>query len=415
MDADSIIGDITFVTKKWTRQRKSEERHANARRRRAQVFTRSRYTIRDAAWEVMEAAYRQVSGNGTLPAPARQLMYAARPKIQELTGEALDDKYFTQTLLPDFMNEHHAQTAGWDVVLDARGHFLEPHTGREVPLGTLEVRCYLRGSRREAPRRVRGLFPTHGPKNRFGAVLFIEKEGFLPVFRRVQLAERFDLAIMSTKGMSVVAARMLVDRLCGARGIPLFVLHDFDKSGFSILGGLRRDNRRYCYRHDPRVIDLGLRLEDVDSNGLEPEGVYIADTPKARDNLRRNGATPQEIEFLLGGQRVELNAFPTARGVVQFIEAKLRRHGVKKVVPQPDVLSETYAEAFVHEVIRAAIPGLREEALRRLGEDVPADLEARVTRLLRKKDYRHEPWDRIVAHLARKAAKDDGGPADSPR
>ena len=32
-------------------------------------------------------------------------------------------------------------------------------------------------------------------------ILFIEKEGFMPLFEAVQLAERFDLAIMSTKGM----------------------------------------------------------------------------------------------------------------------------------------------------------------------------------------------------------------------
>ena len=52
--------------------------------------------------------------------------------------------------------------------------------------------------------------------NRFGAVLFIEKEGFLPLFHRVRLAERYDLAIMSTKGMRVVAARHAGGRVCGA-------------------------------------------------------------------------------------------------------------------------------------------------------------------------------------------------------
>ena len=66
---------------------------------------------------------------GTLPAHARQIMYAARGEIQRLTGRTLDDQYFTQQLLPDFMNEHPSATAEWDVVFDARGHFHEPHTG----------------------------------------------------------------------------------------------------------------------------------------------------------------------------------------------------------------------------------------------------------------------------------------------
>ena len=39
-----------------------------------------------------------------------------RGPIQEKTGEPLDDKYFTQTLLPDFMNNNPELTASWDVV-----------------------------------------------------------------------------------------------------------------------------------------------------------------------------------------------------------------------------------------------------------------------------------------------------------
>jgi hypothetical protein len=37
----------------------------------------------------MEEAYNKVSDNGRLPANARQIMYAARPYIQEKTGKPL--------------------------------------------------------------------------------------------------------------------------------------------------------------------------------------------------------------------------------------------------------------------------------------------------------------------------------------
>ncbi len=163
-----------------------------------------------------------------------------------------------------------------------------------------------------------------GPRHRFGAVLFVEKEGFLPLFEAVQLAERYDLAIMSTKGMSVTAARELVEFLCSTYGVPLLVLHDFDKSGFSIVGTLRRSTRRYRFAHGhaASVIDLGLRLEDV--AGLETEDVHIDSRDKARWNLRENGATPEEIEFLLE-QRVELNAFASDE-LIDWIEGKLEDH-----------------------------------------------------------------------------------------
>jgi Topoisomerase 6 subunit A/Spo11, Toprim domain len=245
----------------------------------------------------MPAAYAKASANGTLPAHARQIMYAARGEIQRLTGRMLDDQYFTQQLLPDFMNEHPGATAEWDVVFDARGHFHEPHTGRIVPLGTIEVRRHLRAvaahTLPELQVDLPGLeiFPTCGPDHRYGAILFIEKEGFLPLFKAVRLAERFDLAIMSTKGLSVTASRLLVDRLCAAHAVPLLVLHDFDKSGFSILGTLRRDTRRYAFRNRIAVVDLGLRLEDVEDSGLETEDVVHRSDPvaPAREWRHRRG------------------------------------------------------------------------------------------------------------------------------
>ena len=79
-----------------------------------------------------------------LPVKPRQIMYRARPQILELTGvEKFGDSYFTQTLLPDYVDEHPETCAEWDIVWDARGHLTEPHTGRIVPLGTMEVRSYL--------------------------------------------------------------------------------------------------------------------------------------------------------------------------------------------------------------------------------------------------------------------------------
>ncbi len=77
------------------------------------------------------------------------------------------------------------RASAWNIVYDARGNFTEPHTKTRVPLGTLQVRQYLgliRQHRVSPPKfdvRENG-YPTLGPKNRFGAILFIEKEGFAP-------------------------------------------------------------------------------------------------------------------------------------------------------------------------------------------------------------------------------------------
>ena len=107
-------------------------------------------------------------------------MYVARPKILALTSNnKLDDRYFTQTLLPDYIEEHPEETDEWDVVFDARGTFIEPHTGKEIGLGTLEVREYLGYRPRLGPAvelACNEMFSTTGPTNRYLNVLFIEKE-----------------------------------------------------------------------------------------------------------------------------------------------------------------------------------------------------------------------------------------------
>src|SRR4030095_3164022 len=135
-----ILDGVATVTRDWTRTIKAEERDEKRMWRRHEELVRPyRETIKDVAWQIMPAAYAKASANGTLPAHARQIMYAARGEIQQRTGRTLDDQYFCQTLLPDYVAEHD-EAQRWNVVFDARGHFAEPHTGKIVPLGTLDVR-----------------------------------------------------------------------------------------------------------------------------------------------------------------------------------------------------------------------------------------------------------------------------------
>jgi hypothetical protein len=204
----------------------------------------------------------------------------------------------------------------------------------------------------------------------------------MPLFEHVQLGERFDLAIMSTKGMATTAARRLVETLCGDSGVPLLVLDDFDKAGLSIAATLGRDTRRYQFEDEINIIDIGLRLDDVRALGLEGAAESTFDRGSSiarRENLKANGATDDEVRFLLE-RRVELNALPSDE-LVAFIERKLTEHGVAKVVPDDDMLAETYRafkrgqrlrEIFKREIANAAegdlaVPtGLREEVAARL-------------------------------------------------
>jgi hypothetical protein len=347
------------------------------------------------------------SANDTLPANARQIMYPARPFIQQQTGKTLDDVYFTQTLLPDYIAEYQVD---WDVVYDDRGHLIEPHTGRMIGLGTLSVRNYLEQAHPlqfQPPKLAGGRIVTYGPDGCYGALFYIEKEGFLTLFQAVHLAERHDISIMSNKGMSVTAARTLVEQLAHMWKVPLLVLHDFDKAGFSIFGTWKRDTRRYQWKHPVKVIDLGLRLADIrdlcrrHALNIDDLTESVPDEEKSREtrraNLLLNGATPEEAEFLLT-RRIELNAF-TSDQLVDFIERKLKQHKVRKIIPSKEKLAEAYRlfalDPVAQQIVARELAKLADARLL----PVPRDVAARVREYLQQ--HPSKRWDEAVQEIAK--------------
>jgi len=402
--ANDILDAVESATSKWTRQKKSEERHPGMIRYRASRMTREpRTTQKDAAWKILEQAYMAASGNDTLPALARQIFYQARPKIMAMTEDKeLAYGYFSQTLLPDYIEEN---AVDWNVVYDARGHFEEPHTNRRIGCGTIEVGNYLHAVRE--PEIVSAEFSDAsidviGPAGGVSGVLFCEKEGFNPLFRAVNLANRYDLMIVSTKGVSVTAARQLIDSICGENDLPLFVLHDFDVAGFMIFGTLQRDTRRYQFANAIEVVDLGLRLADI--AGLEREPAASTRTSESilRDQLAENGADNAEITILLN-ERVELNAL-TSDALIAMIERKLKAYGLAKVIPDDAVLAEAYRAFHRSQQLREEFEEL-EEGFEETRIKVPKDLKNQVRRVLTKHaDLR---WDDAIHIVLDQTQLDD--------
>jgi hypothetical protein len=242
------------------------------------------------------------------------------------------------------------------------------------------------------PRHFDGLLPESIGDRAFVATA-LAQEGFGPILEQAKLADKFDIAIMSCKGMSVTAARQLIDRTCARYGIPLLILHDFDTSGFSIAKTLCSDTRRYSFRSAFETIDLGLRLTDVQELDLESEPVPFgrADPDKIRDRLERNGATDNEIAFLTEGQRVELNAL-TSDQFVAFVERKLTEAGIAKVVPSKDQLETAYRLFARSERFRTIVEKIAADADVEIA--VPDDLEAQVRAYLA--EHPDEPIERLL-------------------
>jgi hypothetical protein len=211
---------------------------------------------------------------------------------------------------------------------------------------------------------------------------------------------------MSTKGVSVTAARELADQICADHDIPLLTTHDFDKAGFTIAGTMQRDTRRYEFTNDIEVIDLGLTLADVQEMSLEFEHQFV---PKGRKsammaNLRENGATEEEIAFMFADfdatrslRRVELNAM-TSPQFISFLERKLKRHRIRKILPEEDDLQDAFRlfarSNAIEEIVERELENFEADEV-----EVPVDLGERVRRYLEK--HPSARWDAALAEIAK--------------
>lgn len=121
-------------------------------------------------------------------------------------------------------------------------------------------------------------------------------------------------------------------------------------------------------------------------------------------NLRENGATEDEIAFLVQrkdyrhfyGERVELNAM-MADEFIAWLERKLEAHGVEKVIPNEDDLAAAYRRAVFQQTLEKRASELRDEIMEQK-TDIPDDLSRRVTDLLH--EDKTLSWDRAVWKVA---------------
>ena len=151
------------------------------------------------------------------------------------------------------------------------------------------------------------------------------------------------------------------------------------------------------------VIDIGLRLDDVESLSLQSEPVQISGNWNVRAaTLAQHGATPSEISFLRE-RRVEVNAM-TAPVFIAFLERKLVEHSVSKVVPEIPTV-ERHARRIIEQVradeaLRKILPEIQKMAK---SVALPKGLMQRIRDALQQSPG--IPWDKAVADIVREVCK----------
>jgi hypothetical protein len=121
---------------------------------------------------------------------------------------------------------------------------------------------------------------------------------------------------------------------------------------------------------------------------------------------RRRESSGAEIDFLRT-RRVELNAM-TSRQLVDFIEAKLKEHGIKKIIPD-DATIERHARRTIerHLTEKAVEKISKEVAAKAKAAKLPPDLRAQIEQTFEEKPGMS--WDAVVARIMRGPQVEKGG------
>ncbi len=346
-DPGGLIGDAIFSAIKPLYKEGEKAKRTRRALRRTYYAPEPKVSQKEIIFSVLGRAIR----NAGVYFSARDLYYATRPLAYAHrdwdNDKQLDYSYFSQTLLTDYQKWYGVIDGLWR---DPRGHLHEPHGEVCETCGTLQRGTLALGTREVASYE----FPEHT----FDKILYVEKEGEWPKLQAARLAERYDMAVATSKGYPVEAVRELFSR--AERGdYQLFVFHDADIDGYEIARVMREATERMPH-HNVDVVDVGLTIEDAVNLGLDSEPYY---RNKGIPGTLRWRLTELEREYFRGqaGERFELNAILPDTRRIEYIEEKLRENGARgKVLPAEAALPDQAEKIYRAEAEKWADAALEE-------------------------------------------------------
>lgn len=340
--------------------------------KRRKVGQESVDNIRETVFKVLPGVLHENTEGGKLPIMIRQLYYATRKAWHLHHHKSLNYQTFCV-----YASEYEVALGHQVCLRDPRGTLIEPHSGRELRLGTDAVARY-------NPKRWEG-----------HTIIFVEKEGFAHLLKAYKVTKRWDAIIIGSKGFAVESCREVLQKYRKLLGdvVKIICLHDADPAGYMIGYDLANNLPRFGDNVDVQVIDVGLTIEDSTGMGLQDEPFplkksvwsmvknmrrkFIKDPGGSRRPLLEEAAydafMPDMYRDLAyptwasspRGRRVELNAM-SPRQFVSWLEEHLEANDCRKVRPPDAIVDKTLRDAREHAITKQA----GELFMRLLGDDV---------------------------------------------
>ena len=206
---------------------------------------------------------------------------------------------------------------------------------------------------------------TNGLKWTFNKILYSEKEGFFTILKDAKFPERYDCALLTSKGYASRAVKDLFD-LLGDTGeeIQFFCIHDSDAAGTKIYETLQEATLARAARRI-KIINLGLEPWEANGMQLEVERFENKSRKPVADYVEQyDWKHHSDWADWLQSNRVELNAMTTPQ-FLEWLELKMEQHGIGKVIPDLSTLCDT----LLSDVERLIQEKVKTEILRNAGYD----------------------------------------------
>jgi hypothetical protein len=297
-------------------------------------------TTQKGVLEHIKEGIAKASGDGAFRFNLRQLFYVLRPRVVEHLGGELSYGNF-EKIITDH-EEENGPIPG--MYRDPRGSLYHPHTRESIPLGTIAVERYKR------------------PEWTFNRILYCEKEGLTEILKATNWPERWDCALVSSKGYASRAVRDLLDLLGdGDEPLTIFCVHDADAYGTMIFETLQEETRARGRRR-VSIVNLGLEPWQAISMGPAVEPVERAGTRRVPvADYVADRADGEEWCTWLQANRIELNEMNTP-AFIAWLDSAMREHGGGKVVPPADHVGEEFEGELRREVERVITKRILAEA-----------------------------------------------------
>jgi hypothetical protein len=344
--ADTLWNASKTVWQEQGKARKENKTEGNKlEKMRRLMATQGSVTYIRACFTVMMDAYNATTQDGTIYVDPRDLYYAVRPLLEAFkirpdkrrTKEELGYGNFSQKILPRYRRTVHPLPM---VTYKPRGELHQPHGGPVWKIGTREMKDF------------------EFPLWLYNKILFIEKEGVWrtlcePGMGGQELANRYDMAVISSEGYSTEEIRLLLEKASKSMDYQIFVWHDADASGYNIARTLHQETERMP-GFSIEIVDIGLHLQEALKMDLPletferkkaiPQGLVLNELEKKHFIGKQTHDGKGTSRWSC--QRVEINAIPVDQRAA-YLERKIQEAGcVQKVMPPTDHLMTHAADEF---------------------------------------------------------------------